>query len=107
MSQPLAQDRFCSTYIKLRFAEPVSDSVKGFDHFEVVVDSLGLLAQSLDVAVDRAVIDIDLLIISRIHQRITAFYDTGALRQRMQDQEFGDGERHRFAFPGAGMAFLV
>ncbi len=90
-----------------RFAESVADSIKRLDHLEVVVDDLELLAQPLDVAVDGAVVDIDLLIISRIHQRITAFHHARPLCQRMQDEELGDGQYHRLALPGAGVAFLI
>src|SRR5687768_12393356 len=61
--------------------EPVADPVEGFDGVETVVDRLELLAQSLDVAVDRAVIDIDLVVIGRIHQGIAALHDPRALRQ--------------------------
>ena len=49
----------------LRFAETVADPIQRFDHVEVVIDRLELLAKPLDVAVDRAIIDIDLLVISR------------------------------------------
>src|SRR5262249_31163762 len=69
------------------FAEPLTDAVKRLDHVEIVVSHFEFLAQPLDVAVDRPVIDIDLLVIGRIHQRVAALDHAGAERQRMQDQE--------------------
>jgi hypothetical protein len=85
----------------------LSHSVQRFDHVEIVVGLLELLAQPLDVAVDGAVVDIDLVVIGRIHQRIPALDHARARRQRLQDQELGDGERHRLVLPRAGMAFRV
>src|SRR5262249_41564086 len=84
------------------FLETVTDAIKRLDHLEIIVDDLELLAQPLDVAVDGAVVDIDLVVIGRIHQRIAALYDAGTGRKRLQDQEFRDGERHRLVLPGAG-----
>src|SRR6187401_1002245 len=89
------------------FLEAIADAVQRLDHLEVVVDDLELLAQPLDVAVDGAVVDIDLVVIGRIHQRVAAFHHTGPRRQRLQDQEFGHGERHRLVLPGAGMTFRI
>src|SRR5690606_28960804 len=88
-------------------AETIADAIERFDHFEIVVNRLELLAQTLDMAVNRAVIHIDLLIISRIHEGVTTFHHSGTLCQRMKDQEFGDGQRDRFALPGASVALLI
>src|SRR3954464_2378417 len=52
------------------FLEAISDAIEGFDHLELVVDLLELLSQPLDVAVDRPVVDIHLIVIGRIHQGI-------------------------------------
>src|SRR6516165_2928293 len=71
------------------FLETVTDPVERFDHFEVVVDHLELLAQPLDVAVDGAIVDINPVVIGGIHQRVSTFHHTWARRQRLQDQEFG------------------
>src|SRR3954449_4339048 len=59
------------------FLEAVADAVEGFDHFEIVIHDLELLAQPLDVAVDGAIVDIDLIVIGSVHQRIAAFHDSG------------------------------
>src|SRR6188474_3386573 len=52
------------------FLEAIADAVQRLDHLEIVVDHLELLAQPLDVAVDGAVVDIDLVVIGRVHQRV-------------------------------------
>ena len=54
----------------LLLLEAVADAVERLDHLEIVVDGLELLAQPLDVAVDGPVVDIDLIVIGRIHQRV-------------------------------------
>src|SRR3569833_1065802 len=59
------------------FLETIADAVQRLDHFEVVVDHLELLAQALDVAVDGTVVDIDLVVIGRVHQRGAALHDAG------------------------------
>src|SRR5947208_13085034 len=73
--------------LKSSLFEAVADAVKGLDHLKIVVHHLELLAEPLDVAVDGAVVDIDLVVIGRIHQRITAFHHAGARRQGLQNQE--------------------
>src|SRR6185312_14223937 len=89
------------------FLEAVADAVQRLDHLEVVVDRLELLAQPLDVAVDGAVVDIDLVVIGGVHQRVAALDHAGARRQRLENQELGDGECHRLVLPGAGVALRV
>src|ERR1700761_4464341 len=89
------------------FLEAVADAVERFDHLEIVVDHLELLAQPLDVAVDGAVVDIDLVVIGRIHQRVAALHHAGTGRERLQDQEFGDGQGHRLVLPGASVALGI
>src|SRR5262249_38669809 len=76
----------------LGFLESIADAIQRFDHIEVVVGPLELLAQSLDVAVDGAVIDVDLIVIGRVHQRVAALDHAGPARERLQDQELGDGQ---------------
>src|SRR5579875_811107 len=75
--------------------EAIADAVQRLDHLEVLVHELEFLAQPLDMAVDGAVVDIDLIVIGGVHQRIAALHDAWPLRQRLQDQEFGNGQRHR------------
>src|SRR6202035_2809626 len=89
------------------FLKTIADAVQRLDHIEIVVAGLELLAQPLDVAVDGPVVDIDLIIIGRIHQRVAAFDNAGTAGQRLQNEKFGDGERHRLVLPGAGVALRV
>jgi hypothetical protein len=42
------------------FAVSIADAIQGFDRVELGIDLPELLAHALDVAVDRAVVDIDL-----------------------------------------------
>src|SRR6202035_3458617 len=87
----------------LVLAIAISDAIERFDLCEIVVDRLELLAQPLDVAVDGAVVDVDVLAIGRIHQLVAILDVAGALRQRLKDQELGDGQLDVIALPGAEM----
>src|SRR5262245_19917624 len=53
----------------------VADAVERLDHVEIVVHLLELLAQPLDVAVDRPVIHVDLIVIGRVHEGIARLDD--------------------------------
>src|SRR5579883_2808330 len=88
-------------------AVAVSDAIERLDLRELAVDHLELLAQPLDVAVDRAVVDIDVLAIGRVHELVAALDMAGPRRKRLQDEELGDGELDRHALPGAEMAGRV
>src|SRR5438105_15595638 len=60
------------------FLEAVADAVERLDHLELVVDHLELLAQPLDVAVDGAVVDIELVVLWRVLLRVDAHRQPGA-----------------------------
>ena len=49
---------------------------------------------ALDVTVDRAVVDETVIAISRIEQLIAGLHHPRTLGQRLEDQEFGDGQLH-------------
>src|SRR5882757_6326244 len=66
-------------------AVAVSDAIQRLDLGELAVDHLELLAQPLDVAVDRPVVDIDVLAIGRVHQLVATLDVTLAGRQRFED----------------------
>src|ERR1700719_1187049 len=89
------------------FLETIAYAVQRLDHIEIVVAGLELLAQPLDVAVDGPVVDIDLIVIGRIHQSVAAFHHAGPAGQRLQNQKFGDGQRYRLVLPGAGVALGI
>jgi len=66
----MAQSRVL--FQKSLFLKPVPHPIKRIDHVEGVVGLLDFLAQALDVTVNCAIIDINLIIISDIHQGIAA-----------------------------------
>src|SRR5260221_9958290 len=88
-------------------AVAVSDAIERLDLGELAVDHLELLAQPLDVAVDGAVVDVDMLAVGGIHQLVAALDVTGPRRQRFEDEELGDGELDVLALPGAEVARRV
>src|SRR3984893_13284428 len=88
-------------------AVSITDAIEGFDLAELGIDRLELLAQPLDVAVDRAVIDIDVLAIGRVHQLVAVLDVARTLRQGFEDQELGHGQLDRVALPGALMTRRV
>ena len=45
----------------------IADAVEGFDLGEGLIDGLELLADTLDVAVDGAVVDIDIVVVGGVH----------------------------------------
>src|ERR1700727_3048089 len=91
----------------LAFLESVADAVEGLDHFEIRLDHLELLAQPLDVAVDGAIVNIHLIVISRIHQSIAALDDTRSGRQRLENKKLRDRQGHRGIVPSAGMTLRI
>src|SRR5215213_7119599 len=69
--------------------ESVSDAIEGFDGIERRVDGAELAPDALDVAVDGAVVDIDIVAIGDVEQLVARFYDSGALGEGFEDQELG------------------
>src|SRR3982750_1599793 len=88
-------------------AVSITDAIEGFDLRELGIDRLELLAQALDVAVDRAVVDIDVLAVGGVHQLVAVFDVTGPLRQRFQDQELGYSELDVLVQPGAQVSCRI
>ena len=82
-------------------AVSIADAIKGFDLREIRVDGLELTAQPLDVAVDRPVVDVNVLPISRVHQLVAVLYMPWAMGERFEDQKLGHGKLDRLAVPGA------
>ena len=59
------------------------------------------------MAVDRAVVHVNLIIIGGVHQRVPAFHYAGAMGQCLQDEEFGHGQGDVLAVPGATVALGI
>src|SRR5712671_7829900 len=64
----------------LRLLEAITDPIERLDLIEVVVGLLQLLANPLDVAVDGAIVDVDLVVVGGIHQRIARLHHARARR---------------------------
>jgi hypothetical protein len=73
----------------------------------LVSTTLNFLRSRFDVAVDRAVVHVHLIVIGRIHEGVAALHHAGTLRQRLQDQEFGDREGDGLTLPGAVVALRI
>src|SRR5512135_2140983 len=84
-------------------AVSISDAIERFDLLELGIDLAELAAYPLDVAVDRAVVDVDRLAVGCVHQLVAVLDMARPLGERLQQQEFGDREVHLLAFPGALM----
>src|SRR3954464_14207365 len=84
-------------------AKTVSDPIEGFDRTELAVDCAKLAAHALDVAVDGAIVDIDVVLIGDVHQLVARFDHAGPLGERLQDQEFGHRQSHIVAVPADPM----
>src|SRR5579862_2044962 len=85
-------------------AVAVTDTIEGFDGVELRVNLPELLAHAFDVAVDRPVVDINLIVVGRVHQVVAALHEAGALGQRLQQQELGHRQPHRPVVPQAVVA---
>src|SRR5215469_14905407 len=88
-------------------AVTVSNAIQRLDLGEIGIDNLELLAQPLDVAVDGAIVDVDVLAVSAVHQLVAAFDVAGPDSERFQDQEFGDREVDVLGLPGALVATRI
>jgi hypothetical protein len=87
--------------------ESIPHTIQGLDNIEVVIHDLKFLAKALDVAVDRPVIDIDLIVIGRIHERVAAFNNTWPLRQRLQNEKLRHCERDLLPVPNASVPLWI
>src|SRR6516162_1286798 len=85
-------------------AVSIADAIERFDLGEIAVDRLEFLAQPLDVAVDRAVVDVNVLAIGRVHQLVAVLDVPRAVGQRFKYQELGHGQFNVLRAPAAQMA---
>src|SRR6185369_619693 len=81
------------------FAESISDAIKGLDCIKLWVGAAEFSADPLDMAVDRAVIDIHIVLIGDVEQLVARLHHSGPLGERLQDQKFGDGQSDILAVP--------
>jgi hypothetical protein len=63
----------------------IANSVERLNHIERRVNRPKLSAQSFDMAVDGTVIDIDLIVVGGIHERIAAFDHPRSAHQRLKN----------------------
>src|SRR5689334_18310847 len=80
-------DHFSRRSSSSLFVEAVSDPIERVDRIEARFDGSELAPNSLDVAVDGAVVDIDIVAIGDVEQLVTGFYDTRPLGERLEDHE--------------------
>ncbi len=59
------------------------------------------------MAVDRAIVDKDVVVIGRVHQLVAGAHHAGAHGQRLEDEEFGYRQRNQFVCPGHQVARRV
>src|SRR3984957_3165485 len=60
----------CRANTRALFLKTITYAVQGLYHIEIVGAGFELFAQPLDVAVDGAVVDIDLVVVGRVHQGV-------------------------------------
>src|SRR5215203_6040508 len=72
----------------------VSHAVEGLDRLELRIHLPEFTAEPFDMAVDRSVVDIDVVLVRGIHQLVARLDEAGTLRERLEDQEFRHGQRH-------------
>src|SRR5271156_1305424 len=89
------------------FLVAVADAIQRFDLVEAVVDCAEFLADTLHVAVDGAVVNVDVFAVGGVDKLVATFHHSGPRRQRLDQQELGDGELDVLAAPGALVLGIV
>src|SRR5436190_2418742 len=69
------------------FGKAVADAIERLDRVELIVHGAELAAHPFDVAVDGAVVDIDVVLIGDVHQLVAGFHHAWPLCQCLQDHE--------------------
>src|SRR5258706_13455872 len=77
----------------------IAHPVHGVDAVELRVDRLELLTDPLDVAVDGALADVVVVRVALARELAARLDVPGVANQRLQHEEFGDGEVDRCPFP--------
>src|SRR5262245_64789572 len=82
---PANRDPSISTAIALpwgsRLLEAIADAVERLDHVETFIGLLEFFTQPLDVAVDRAVIYVHLVVVGGVPQGMASFHHPGSDRE--------------------------
>src|SRR5712692_1494940 len=73
---PVHDGRLRGGFEKQLLLEPVTYPIERFDHIERVFGLLELFPQPFDMAIDRAVVYVNLVIVGGIHQGVTTFDHT-------------------------------
>src|ERR1700733_10944435 len=85
----------------------IADAVERLDVIERVIHGAELLADALDVTIDRPVIDVDVLAVRRVDELVAALYHARSRRERLYQKKFGDRELDILGMPGALVLGLV
>src|ERR1044071_9875872 len=88
-------------------SKAIAYAVQGLDRLECRVEGAEFAPQPFDVAVDGAVVDIDVVLIGDVHQLVARLVHSGALGERFQDHELGDGQSDVLAVPAHPVAGRV
>src|SRR5215831_2975752 len=76
ISRPIREGDDCGlASSRSGLAVAVTDTIEGFDGVEVAVHLTELLAHPLDVTVDGAVVDVDLVVVGGVHQVVAALHE--------------------------------
>src|SRR5829696_4622103 len=85
-------DHLSSRSFSSFLGKAVAYAVERLDRLEGGVHRSELTPQPLDVAVDGPVVDIDVVLISHVHQLVARLYHARPLGERLEDHELGHGQ---------------
>jgi hypothetical protein len=89
------------------FLQPVANPIDCLDQIKGNVDLFELFAQTFDVTIDCAILDIDAVIISGIHEGVAILENPRSKCEGAQNQKFRYRERDGFIFPRARVTFAI
>jgi hypothetical protein len=74
------------------FLQAIAQPINRLDHIKGFVRLLEFSAQALDMTINSTIIDINIILISGIHQTVAVLEYSLTRNQGLQNQKFGDGE---------------
>ena len=89
------------------FLQPVANPIDCLDQIKGIVGLFELFAQTFDVTINCAILDIDFVIICSIHEGVAILENPRSNCQGLQNQKFGDRERDGYIFPRARVTFSI